>query len=375
MSLFVMLDSKEAIRNEINQWYPKAEYKTRKSVYGNIRTLRDVGKEYGKNKKLFIKATKNRNKENWKNAKDKYEEFMRTLYPLDIDTISEYSTICMHYVDYEENNDEKEKIIEDGIKHRFWASMLEKDSLSHKIKLGQHYRVHKKNEDAIKLYKELIEEETDYKKILGFRINLHAVYLEESSNPQGSDKNLKELEENFKEIKKLEDQVEVKKQIMDMLEGSMKRIKNADEIDSNDYKSLFRNPKDNPADSSLKEVKWGVLLYLKINGKAATAGDIKTEWLVNSETTKNILEQMVKEGHLSSIPLTKNNTAYQITKSGIDEIEDLHKTIKEILKTEKKKIKEWINMGIKEMVKDDEYEYAFSRRFLTKIHTWEIDKK
>lgn len=139
-----MPDSKEYIRNEINQFYPDADYKTRKKVYGKISILRKVGLEYGKNKRLFIKATKNRNKENWKNAKDAYENFMRTLYPLDIDTISEYSTICMHYVDYEENNDEKEKIIESGIKHRFWASMLEKDSLSHKIKLGQHYRVHKK---------------------------------------------------------------------------------------------------------------------------------------------------------------------------------------------------------------------------------------
>lgn len=371
-----MSKSKADVRIEINNAYPKAKFKTRKEVYTNLRHLRDVGNKYGINKKKFFKAAREkRNKENWEEAKKAYQEFMEETFPLDIDTISEYSTICMHYVEYVDDEKEKEEILELGVRLREWASILEDDNISHKIKLGQHYRVHKKNNQATEIYKELIEKESNDNKKFEYRVNLQTVYIDESSNPQADKiKNLKALKENFNEIKKLGEQLENKRGIIIQLEDSLKRIENRDVIGSNEYKSLFRNPKDSPADSSLKEAKWGVLLYLRIVDKPATVADIKQRWLVNSITTNQILDRLVNEKHIRRIEFT-TVSGYEITEDGEKEIEEQFTKMNKIIKDEINEIKSWIET---EIIKDDHKDhvfYGFSKRLWKKFYAWNHTKK
>lgn len=350
-------DVRKEIVNILTEKHGKADITTRTEMFSPV-NFRKVGIEYQKIKKKFVYAAKHRSKENWLKSKIAHENFIQKIYPLDIDAISEYSTICMHYALYVKDESERMKIFADAIQYRSWASRLEYGNLSHKIKLGQNYRISKRNKEAIDHYEELAK--SDPKNIV-FKFNLAFLYIaqSDSGNKQNKIENIKKLESILTEIKSLKENDPA----VAILTESLNRIKE----NQTPLEYRPRNEKDFPANSSLNETRLGVLLYLRSIGKGALASEIKQEWLVNSETTKNVLSQMTTEKLLDQVELISGNNAYLLSEIGKKETDLWYHAIDTLLKDDSEKVGSWI-MDDEKYV--EEMHGGFSKRFLKKFYAW-----
>jgi predicted transcriptional regulator len=320
-----MQETAENVRAKLLKEFPNTTF-TNRYDFVNPEHARKAQIEYNKAKISFRHAAKDRKKESWANAKEKYEYFITKIYPLDHDALSEYSVICSHLAFYY-RGEEQMRLFDESIKFRDYLRRLQKNNFFHKIKLGEIYRKRKQTEKSINEYKELMgDENDDLETKIEFIINLIILFTEKCDQIKNNKKNKNDFDEHFKVLRKYyqmlkkiqTDSIEKIPKSFDSvimkIEKNIERLKQGNDIE---MQSLVIQ-KDRHVDVLDEEYRMGVMLYLLKKEKYVLETKIKNEWLVNTELTKKILNELVKNNWITKIELDTTN-AYQITKEGIEE--------------------------------------------------------
>jgi tetratricopeptide (TPR) repeat protein len=251
----------------------------------NPKNIRTVNIQYSEAKGKFRTASKSKLRKDWEDAFEAYKKYCNEIYPQDIDALEEFGEICTQL---DHNGDYIDWAIECFEK----ARGLEKHNFLYKIRLGESYVRKRKWSKALEFYEDLHNKEPKNKTFL---LNCAVICIKLQKHPKYESK-LRDYVNKFSELFD-------KDPITPSLQASLK----GKDVD---HKIQYTKGKGGDQRRQLAEQRLGVLIMLQMFS-SASKNQIKEKWLINANTTTQILRELIDSDYIEVVPEVDANMRYR----------------------------------------------------------------